>query len=160
MRARTWFGVLLLFAFTLVVVGTPVWLIRPFVSQSAAAVSWAYALRQAAPFVSAAGALLLVAALVTHWRQLRWFGRTTLVTLSVLTIAVAWFARQNHFEWMFRPFPDPRFVAARDAADVPPDDPVIAAAIDGESLAFPIRRIGYHHVVNTTIAREPIVATY
>lgn len=44
---RFWLAGLLLFAIALVVVGTPVYLIRPFVSQTAAGVSWSYVLRQA-----------------------------------------------------------------------------------------------------------------
>jgi hypothetical protein len=74
--------------------------------------------------------------------------------------AAAWFSRQNHFEWMFRPFPDPQFVAAAKATDLKPGEPVIAIAGRGEALAFPITRIGYHHLVNTALGGVPIVATY
>lgn len=160
MKALSWIGLLLVFALTLLIVGTPVWLIQPFAPQSAEGVAWSYALRQAAPYASLACALLLLCALVARWRRMRWFGRAALVAISGVAVAVAWFAQQNHFEWMFRPFPDARFVSIADAGDLPAGDPVIAAAIGSESLAFPIRRIGYHHIINTTIAREPIVATY
>jgi hypothetical protein len=123
-------------------------------------VSWAYALRQVSPAVSAAGAALLLAALVTGWRRTRWIGRTALLAMAIVTVGVAWFARQNHFEWMFRPAPDARFVAVGGVTDVVPEELVIGAAIGREALAFPVRRIGYHHVVNTAVGDEPIVATY
>jgi hypothetical protein len=92
------------------------------------------------------------------WRAI---GRRTLLSLLVLPVAAAtWFARQNHFEWLFRPFPDPQFVTVDRAKDLKPGDPVIAVADRGEALAFPITRIGYHHLVNTALGGVPIVATY
>jgi hypothetical protein len=116
--------------------------------------------------VSLGGALVVLLALVTGWRRARWFGRTVLVLASTLMLATAWFARQNHFEWMFRPAHDVRFTAIKDATGVVAHELVIAVAAPGsasasaDALAFPIRRIGYHHVVNTTLGDEPIVATY
>ena len=80
--------------------------------------------------------------------------------LLALTVGVTWFARQNHFEWMFRPFPDPRFVAAAEATDVAATAPIIGVANGAAALAFPITRIGYHHLVNATLGDVPIVATY
>jgi hypothetical protein len=166
MKRLGWLAVFVACAATLTVVLTPALLIQPFAPQSAAGVAWSYSLRQAAPVVSVGGALVVLLALVTGWRRARWFGRTTLVVLTVLMLGVAWFARQNHFEWMFRPVPDVRFTSIADAKGVVNDELVIAVADErsgargGEALAFPIRRIGYHHVVNTTLGPEPIVATY
>ena len=41
------------------------------------------------------------------------------------------------------------------------DADAIGEALDrGEALAFPITRIGYHHLVNTTLGNVPIDATY
>lgn len=62
--------------------------------------------------------------------------------MTGVLLAVAWFARQNHFEWKFRPVPDPQFVAAREAKGVTPDELVIGVARNQEALAFPVRRIG------------------
>lgn len=160
MKAVSWLGLLLVFALMLAIVATPVVLIQPFAAQTADGVSWSYALRQAWPYATGLCVLLLAGALVARWSRMRWFGRLALVALAAVSIGLAWFARQNHFEWMFNPFPDARFVSIAEASDVPAADPVIAASIGGESLAFPIRRIGYHHIINTTIAQEPIVATY
>jgi hypothetical protein len=106
--------------------------------------------------------------LTRWWRGRFWYGwawrtigRRTLLSLLVLPVAAtAWFARQNHFEWMFRPFPDPRFVSVDQAKDLKSFEPIIAVADRGESLAFPITRIGYHHLVNPALGGVPIVATY
>jgi hypothetical protein len=189
MRTLLWLllvGVLLV---VLAVVGAPVFLVQPFAPQTPDGLSWSWTLRRAAPTVTAValGLSLLFAGLL--WRRPqrahatpaapsrpasrsrvvrtigRWpwrtIGRRTLLTLFVLPVAAtAWFARQNHFEWMFRPFPDPRFVSVEQAKDLKPYEPVIAVADRGESLAFPITRIGYHHLVNTALGGVPIVATY
>jgi hypothetical protein len=148
------------FAVTVAVVGVPVVLIRPFSPQTAAAVAWAYDLRRLAPLVSVAGLSILLVLVVISWNRTRWPGRAALVTMTLLLSGVAWFARQNHFEWMFRPVHDARFVPVEQASDVTPGELVIAAAVGDDALAFPVRRIGYHHVVNTTAGGQPIVATY
>jgi hypothetical protein len=150
----------------LVVVGVPVWLIQPFAPQTPAGVAWSWRLRQIAPAVSLGAAIVvLAAAAVIAWlparsRRHRTLRASGLAVVAAIALATAWFARQNHFEWMFRPFPDPRFVAAAAATDVPAQEPVIGVAGDGAALAFPITRIGYHHVVNATLGAVPIVATY
>jgi hypothetical protein len=83
-----------------------------------------------------------------------------LAGLVAVSAGAAWFARQNHFEWMFRPFSDARFVAAPAATDVAANEPVLGVSSGGSALAFPITRLGYHHLVNTAIGDTPIVATY
>jgi Protein of unknown function (DUF3179) len=149
-----------------VVVGLPVWLIQPFAPQTPDAVAWSWQLRQHAPRITVAMTLLALAAAASLWLRPSVPGwrtavrRSSLVLIVTLTAATAWFARQNHFEWMFRPFPDPRFVAAAEAGDVPAEAPVLGVANDAASLAFPITRIGYHHLVNATLGDVPIVATY
>ena len=41
-----------------------------------------------------------------------------------------------------------------------PNDMVIAVTLGGESRAYPIREMGYHHVVNDRLHELPIVVTY
>ena len=101
-----------------------------------------------------------VLALVATWRHRGARARAALLVVVTVTILAAWFARQNHFEWMFRPLPDARFTAVADAVGVDDDELVIGVAHGSGALAFPVRRIGYHHLVNTDVAGEPIVATY
>ena len=72
----------------------------------------------------------------------------------------AFLARQNHFEWMFRPLPRPSFVEAGRAKGVAEDDLVLGVRLGAEARAYPVRALAYHHIVNDTIAGEPIVATY
>lgn len=161
-----WAVVLVALLGSVVVVGLPVWLIQPFAPQTPAGVALSWQLRTLAPRLTVSAWLVVVAASAVLAMQparsrrrhvLRFAGLA--IVLGAMT-GVAWFARQNHFEWMFRPFPDPRFVAASAATDVEPGEPVIGVARGADALAFPITRIGYHHLVNATLGDVPIVATY
>lgn len=164
--ATPWFVAVGALVVAAAVVGLPVWLIQPFAPQTPDAVGWSWQLRQHAPRVTVAMTLLALAAVTSLWPRPSAPGwrmalrRSSLVLLVTLTAGTAWFARQNHFEWMFRPFPDPRFVAAAGATDVPAEAPVLGVANAAGALAFPITRLGYHHLVNATLGDVPIVATY
>ncbi len=41
-----------------------------------------------------------------------------------------------------------------------PNDMVIAVTLGGESRAYGIREMGYHHIVNDQLHQAPIVVTY
>lgn len=151
---------------SILMVGVPVWLIQPFAPQTPDALAWSWRLKVLAPGVTLGLGFVALAAVVAALRgtdrsSRGGIARTVgLVVLLAGHAAVVWFARQNHFEWMFRPFPDPRFVAAAAATDIEPDEPVIGVARGGDAVAFPVTRIGYHHLVNTTLGNVPIVGTY
>jgi hypothetical protein len=94
------------------------------------------------------------------WLGGRWWSRIVLVLLLVPVFAATWLARQNHFEWMFNPLPNPAYAKAADVTFVNDDDRVLSVTIGNESVAYPIRLMGYHHVVQDTVGGTPIVATY
>lgn len=173
LRARSWALLALVVGVAIAWVAVPVWLLQPLAPQTPQAVEWSWQLRRAAPMATTLIMLVSLALAAVLWRtpaaEVAGTGRTglrralvrvALVLLVAASAGTAWFARQNHFEWKFRPFPDARFVAAADAGDLPAEAPVIGVAADGQALAFPITRIGYHHLVNTTLGDVPIVATY
>src|SRR6185503_12947647 len=142
-------------------VGVPVLLLQPFSPQGPTYVPWAWTLRRAwAPAGTIVCAVILVAALWRGWPRTKWLGKTGLVLFAIAGVAAAWFARQNHFEWMFNPIAAPAFDRGAKAPAVDADDLVLGLVIKDDAVAFPVRRIGYHHVVNVTIGGEPIVASY
>ena len=56
---------------------------------------------------------------------------------------------------------DPDTVSATSATWLAPDDIVMGIVSDsGESMAFPVDQMAYHHVANTRLAGEPFVVTY
>ena len=170
-RRWLWSGLCVLAFGSLALVATPVWLIQPFAPQTFDDLWWSHVIKSAAPLLTAVA--LTVSAIVGWmlWRvpetargaARRWSraaARGAIVLLVVIAGGAAWFSRQNHFEWMFAPNHNPAFVAIADATGVDAGEPVIGVTVGSDALAFPITRIGYHHLVNTTIARKPIVATY
>ena len=156
---KLWFA-LLLIATALAIVAIPVFVIMPFKAQTAAGVEWSYLLRRIAPWTTI---LLLILALllsVRMWRGARWWSRTALLILFVPMVAAAWFARQNHFEWMFNPLPNAAYVKASEANFVNDNDMVLGVEINGEAVAYPVRQMAYHHVINDVVGGRPITATY
>ena len=156
-----WAGLILVLLAAVALVGVPIYLLWPFKPQGPSFVPWAWTLRREwAPMVTPLLAAILVGGLYVGWKRTRWPGRTALSLMAILGVGVAWFAYQNHFEWMFNPIAAPRFDVGAKAPAVDPDDLVLGVVIKDDAVAFPVRRIGYHHVVNVTIGGEPIVASY
>ena len=156
-----WVALLATIAVGVGVIAFPTFYIMPFKPQRAAVMALALKARAAAPLVTAIAALLAATlAIVLAVRSRRWWARGLAVLLIAPVILGAWFARQNHFEWMFNPLDTPRYVDAAKAKFVQPDDIVMAIRIGSETVAYPIRQMGYHHVVNDVIGKAPIVATY
>jgi hypothetical protein len=118
-------------------------------------------MRRLAPLVT------LVALLPVGWlagriagglrRRWLWAPLAVLVTLP---LASAWFARQNHFEWMFAPLRDPAYAKAAEAEFVDGRDMMIAVEIGHDAVAYPVRQMAYHHLVNDVVGNEPVVSTY
>jgi hypothetical protein len=77
----------------------------------------------------------------------------------VIAVAAACLTHVNIFEIMFHPYPAPMFVAAS-TARVDADDKVLAIRIGVTVHAYPIRIMGYHHIVNDVVGDVPIAVTY
>ena len=159
-RKLAWLLFFLLVVVVLVVVLTPVFLIMPFKAQTSRTMEISYLMRRWSPWLTVLASLLILAIAVRLWMGGRWYGRIALVILLLPALAATWLARQNHFEWMFNPLPNPAYAKAADASFVNDDDRLLAVTINGESVAYPIRLMGYHHVVEDTVGGTPIVATY
>lgn len=159
-RKSAWTILLLFAVVALAMVAIPVWLIMPFKAQTPRGIDLAFTLKRWSPLVTLVGVITTVALTVYLWRGARWFKRTVLVLLIALASLLAWFARQNHFEWMFNPLPAATFARTSDAAFVADTDQVMAVVVNDEAVAYPIREMAYHHVVEDTVGGTPIAATY
>ena len=200
MRRLLWIVFILAAAVGIATVAIPTFYIQPFKPQAADGLARAYALRQAAPAVTAVCLpIVLLSAAALVWfgtlrpkrstevprptpshvgqdfipaehpaprrRRLRYVAPAlrglTLLVLVGLTGLVTWFCRQNHFEWMFAPPAEVKYVSAKDAsAFLTGDEMVMGIDVGGLSLAYPIRQMAYHHVVNDVIGTTPVVVTY
>src|SRR5688572_2911954 len=159
-RKLVWLAVFVLAVAVLAIVLTPVFLIAPFKGQTPRTMQVSFVLRRWSPLLTLIVSALLLAFSVGLWRGGRWWSRAFLVILLLPVFAATWMARQNHFEWMFNPLPNPAYAKSSEESFVNNDDRVLAVTIGGESVAYPIRIMAYHHLVQDTVGGTPIVATY
>ena len=159
-RKLAWLVLLLVTAASLAMVIAPVVIIFPFRAQTPDGLRLALTLRQWSPLVAPAVSILAVLLMVFLWRGSRWWRKTLLVLAFILTLPPVWFARQNHFEWMFNPIHDPSYAGVSEADFIDNTDYVIAVEMNGDAAAYPIRQLAYHHVVHDSVGGVPIVVTY
>ena len=159
-RRLAWALLLILTIAVLSSVIIPVRLIMPFSPQSPPGLQLAYTLRHWSPLFSLFAMFGAIALVLWLWRGSRWWRRAILVVALIPIFAATWFARQNHFEWMFNPLPNPAYAKSNDAGFVGDSDMVMAVENQGEAVAYPIRLMAYHHLVQDTVGGTPLVATY
>ena len=160
-RRGTWAALAALLIVCLAIVVVPVVLIRPFSPQTPSSMALAFTLRKWSPIVTLAGLVAGIVILVRLWRPTgRIWARIGVVVAVGVIAFTAWGARQNHFEWMFAPLPGPGFVRAAQADFVEPGDVVLTVVLRGDPVAYPVRQLAYHHVVEDTVGGVPIVATF
>jgi hypothetical protein len=137
----------------------PMYVIRPFRPQDPSQLSLALTVRDLAPWIAACCALVVLLILFRVWRRAGLFKRISLALCAAIVMCAAVAAHINIFEIMFHPYGDPAF-AAISSVKIDPDDKVLAVQIGGIAHAYPIRTMGYHHIVNDVISGQPIAATY
>ncbi len=64
-----------------------------------------------------------------------------------------------HEPGWFTPLDDPRAMPAREEA-YDRDDPMMTVTVGGETRAYPIEAMAYHHVANDVIDGTPVTVTY
>jgi hypothetical protein len=156
-----WISLVIVAAIGTACIAFPTLYIMPFKPQDARLMQWALLARTHAPIVTLAAAI--AAGLLAFWtfaRSRRWWTGALVVLPLIPVVAGAWFSRQNHFEWMSNPLDAPEFVDASKATFVKDSDVVMAVKINEKAVAYPILQLAYHHIANTVVAGEPIVATY
>jgi hypothetical protein len=137
----------------------PMYVIRPFREQRPAALERALWVLLHDKALSLIAASLITALALLLWRRAGWVAKLLLVPaigVAALAAALTWI---NPFEHMFHPVGEPTYLAV-DRAAIDPNDMVIAVTLSGESRAYPIREMGYHHIVNDRLHGLPIVVTY
>jgi hypothetical protein len=156
-----WLILLLLTAGTIAMVFTPVWLIKPFSAQNARQIEVSYILRSWSPVLTIVFALAAIGLAVFIWRNAtRWYKTIPLILPLFIIFVFTWFARQNHFEWMFAPLETARFASVAETDFINDDEMVLAVKIGADAVAFTVRQMAYHHVVQDVVGGTPITATY
>jgi len=160
-RKASWVALLVITLVALAMVLAPVWIIQPFKPQSARGLEVSYALRRWSPLVTLLALVFSVILATRLWiGARRWWRKAALVVIFLPLVAAAWFARQNHFEWMFNPLANAAYAKMSEAGFVDDADIVMAVESNGETAAYPVRLMAYHHLVQDVVGGTPIVATY
>ena len=137
----------------------PIYVIRPFREQDPAALQRAlWVLLNNKPILLGLFCLIATPAILA-WRRSGWVAKLVLapaICISLIAAVSAWF---NPYEQMFHPFGAPQYTTIAHAG-LDPNDMVIAVTLGGESRAYGIREMGYHHIVNDRLHQLPIVVTY
>lgn len=161
LRSLGWIALFLLSALAFAWVAVPVFKIRPFAPQTPEALQLSYVLRSWSSAFTIAALIAALALVVWLWRgSQRWWRKALLILPLLPLLFVTWFAQQNHFEWMFAPLPRGAYAQAKDVDFVADDEMVMAVKLERDAVAFPVRQIAYHHVVQEIVGGVPVVATY
>src|SRR5688572_15054557 len=114
-RKAGWAVIIVLLLLVLALVVIPMRVIHPFRPQTPEGLELAYTLGRWTPVVTLIASVIIIALTLWLWRGARrWWRKAALVVFVALSIGVAWFARQNIFEWMFNPQPDASYARVAD----------------------------------------------
>jgi hypothetical protein len=155
-----WAGLSLCVAITFFVFAYPMYVIRPFRAQGETELALALLIKHWAPLVGVSAALLgIVCASLLWMGTSRTWSRVSCAAASVMAVLFAVLTNVNVYERMFHRIDVPEVMPGSEAK-LADDDMVLAIHVDGHARAYPVRMMGYHHIVNDWVASRPIVATY
>jgi len=138
----------------------PIYVIRPFRAQGVTELAAALAVRRWAPLgASLFAAIALICAAVLWRRRQTKAARVFTVALASLAVTAAALTRVNIYELMFHRIDAPATIPAGEA-NLEPGDMVLAISAGGEARAYPIRMMGYQHIVNDVLGGVPVAGTY
>jgi thiol:disulfide interchange protein len=163
MKSKTilWLALFVIVLTAFAFIAIPVWLIKPFSPQTTRDIATSFALKSWSPFVTTMAALLSIVIAIWLWRRSKnWWSKTVLFVPLFIVMICVWFARQNHFEWMFNPLTNSSYATMSDANFVDEKDMLITVELNGEAAAYPIRQMAYHHVVEDVVGGVPVAVTY
>jgi len=156
-----WLLLLIAVAVAFAFIFIPVYLVQPFAPQTERALAISYFLKTWSPIVTPLLAVGVIGLVVVAWKNSkRWYSKVPLVLPIFLSFVFAWFAQQNHFEWMFNPLTSSDFAKASEVDYVKDDEMVLAVKINGDAVAYPVSLMAYHHIAQDVVGGTPITATY
>ena len=125
----------------------------PPVNQTPAMLAAAHLAQILAPIASV---LLAAMAAIVVWRRRTW---SAAVLLAVALICLG-LSRVNLLERVFAPARDAQTVEISGFHDIRDTDMVIGVVIGGQSRAYPVRYLAYHHMLNDQLGSTALLPTY
>jgi Protein of unknown function (DUF3179). len=139
--------------FDVVLIVAPLVVALPPVAQTPELLGAARMAQVIAPYASLALAAVLA---VQLWRRKTW----TAAALMVIALGCVALSRVNLFERVFAPVGDTETAPVADFHDIRDTDMVIGVTIEGQSRAYPVRYLAYHHMVNDRLGATAFLPTY
>ncbi len=161
MRRLEWILLLLLAVSTGLLAMLPWWLMNPARAQSPADIDLSFALRggwnTVFAFTSFAGAAMLA---LRRWLLGRGVEKLAAVFSLFLIGLSAAVANINLIGEVFQPIHARSYVQPEAANFLTPDDLLLASEQGDQIRAYPLRLLGYHHLVEDQVGSQRILATY
>src|SRR4030088_136751 len=117
-RRAAWVILLFITLTARAIVIAPVWIIQPFKPQTTRGLEVSFALRRWSPLVTSIALVLALLLAGVLGRGSRGGSKGLLVLIMLPLLASTWFARQNHFEWMFNPLASSAYAKPSEATFV------------------------------------------
>ena len=160
-RKLLWLALLLMMIATLALVIMPVLIIPPSEGQTPEQVKLAYTLRHWSPMATLLLTLFGFGAALQLWRgKASWWRRSMLILLLLPMLAGVFASRYSPYTLAFKPLPNPEFIGNDQVDFVEDHEMMLAVEINGEAAAYPLRQVGFHHVINDVVGDTPIAVTY
>ena len=134
-------------------VATPLFVANPLLTQTPAILAFAHASKTLALVMSVALATFFAIRLGRKWS----WSVAAMIVVSVACVAIT---RMNTLEWIFAPARDAAIAGIASFHDIRDTDMVIGVAIAGESRAYPVRYLAYHHMLNDQLGGTALLPTY
>ena len=147
-----WLAFVTLVLLSIAILVAPMLLLNPFKPETAAGLTIAFLIKRWGLLLD----LVLIACAIALMRR----RRIVLSIALIVMIAATVLARVNVFEKMFRPLPRPQYGSIHDVNWVDADDMVMTVSRGADAAAYPIRLLGYHHIVQDIVGGLPVVVTY
>lgn len=125
----------------------------PPVNQTPAMLAIAHLAQTLAPIASVLPAAL---AAVQLWRSRTWRAGALLV-VALICVGLS---RVNLLERVFAPARGAQTAAIGSFHDIRDTDMVIGVAIEGQTRAYPVRYLAYHHMLNDRLGSTALLPTY
>lgn len=138
-----------------------VYFIMPFPgSQHKNTIALAYFLHQYILYIRLAALIMILIPLWQYWQPLKKWKKITLVGIAVLYAAVFYLFNFRFLaEKMFYQ-PKTKILVGQAGNKAGMDKLIVGVTIGGQSKAYPVEIIGYHHQVADTIGGTPVLITY
>ena len=159
-RKAAWAVIIVLLLLVLALVVIPMRVIHPFRPQTPEGLELAYALRGWAPVVTLIASVIIIALTLGSGAALAAGGAKLCLSSLSPCQSASHGSRGRTTSNGCSPLNPTHLRAGRRAGFVDESDSVIAIEINGDAVAYPIRQIAYHHVVQDTVGGMPVVATY